>query len=146
MKVCSCSKVANVPPPETAGAYPRRLRTLGAGAAVVAATVLAYWPSLGGRFIWTQSTELRFPLPISPDLGLSGRTFVDVGALSQVKQLTLNGTTFAVTDDPSPRVSAGFGVSWKTPFGLINIDLGVPIIMKPFDQTQLIRFGFGTRF
>ncbi len=34
---------------------------------------------LGGRFIWTQSTELRFPLPVSPDLGLTGRAFVDVG-------------------------------------------------------------------
>ncbi len=38
--------------------------------------------SLGGRFIWTQSTELRFPLPISADIGLSGRAFVDVGGLS----------------------------------------------------------------
>ena len=37
---------------------------------------------LGGRFIWTQSTELRFPLPVSPDLGLSGRAFVDVGSLT----------------------------------------------------------------
>ena len=38
---------------------------------------------LGGRFIWTQSTELRFPLPVSADLGLSGRAFVDVGGLTQ---------------------------------------------------------------
>ncbi len=27
---------------------------------------------LGGRFIWTQTTELRYPLPVSPDLGLTG--------------------------------------------------------------------------
>ena len=40
--------------------------------------------SLGGRFIWTQSSEVRFPLPISPDLGLTGRVFVDVGAGSDV--------------------------------------------------------------
>ena len=39
---------------------------------------------LGGRFIWTQTTELRFPLPVSPDLGLSGRAFVDVGALTRI--------------------------------------------------------------
>ena len=38
---------------------------------------------VGGRFIWTQSTELHYPLPISPDLGLSGRAFVDVGGLTQ---------------------------------------------------------------
>ena len=41
---------------------------------------------LGGRFIWTQSTELRFPLPVSPDLGLSGRAFVDVGGLTRVRR------------------------------------------------------------
>ena len=38
---------------------------------------------LGGRFIWTQSTELHFPLPISADIGLSGRAFVDIGGLTQ---------------------------------------------------------------
>jgi len=102
--------------------------------------------SLGGRFIWTQSTELRFPLPVSPDLGLTGRAFVDVGALSGVSRLVLNGQPVAITDDPSPRVGVGVGVSWKTPFGLINIDLGIPVIKKQYDQTQIFRFGFGTRF
>jgi outer membrane protein insertion porin family len=98
--------------------------------------------SLGGRFIWTQSTELRFPLPISPDLGLTGRTFVDIGALSQASKLPGVG----IVDDPSPRMGAGVGISWNTPFGLINIDLGDPIIKKSYDQTQIFRFGFGTRF
>jgi len=102
--------------------------------------------SLGGRFIWTQSSELRFPLPISPDLGLTGRAFVDVGALSQQPTLVLNGTSYAIYDNPYPRVGAGVGVSWKTPFGLINIDVGFPVIKKNYDQTELIRFGFGTRF
>ena len=35
---------------------------------------------LGGRFIWTQSTELHYPLPSRPISVLSGRAFVDVGA------------------------------------------------------------------
>ena len=98
--------------------------------------------SLGGRFIWTQSTELRFPLPISADLGLTGRAFIDIGALSQVNTIAGN----SIVDDPGPRVSAGVGVSWKTPFGLINIDVADPIVKKSFDQTQIFRFGFGTRF
>jgi len=38
---------------------------------------------LGGRLIYTQSTELHYPLPISADIGLSGRAFVDVGGLTQ---------------------------------------------------------------
>ena len=103
--------------------------------------------SLGGRFIWTQSTELRFPLPISADLGLTGRAFVDAGALSQVgKVVSVGGKAQPFTNDAGARVAGGIGVSWKTPFGLINIDVAQPIIKKKFDQTQTFRFGFGTRF
>ena len=102
--------------------------------------------SLGGEFIWTQSTELRFPLPISSDLGLTGRTFVDVGALQGVQKLVINGSVVPFTDNPAPRVGIGVGVSWKTPFGLINIDVGVPVVKYYLDKSQFIRFGFGTRF
>ncbi len=102
--------------------------------------------SVGGRFIWTQSTELHYPLPISPDLGISGRAFVDVGALSGVRTLSLNGVTQPVTDDASPRVGVGVGIAWRSPFGLINIDVADPIVKKNYDQTQIFRFGFGTRF
>ena len=102
--------------------------------------------SIGGRFVWTQSTELRFPLPVSADLGLRGRVFVDVGSLSEVSALTLNGKKQAIFDDTSPRVAAGVGVSWKTPFGLLNIDIAQPLVRKKFDQSQIFRFGFGTRF
>ncbi len=98
--------------------------------------------SIGGRLIYTQSSELRFPLPISADLGLTGRTFVDIGSLSQVTRIP----GVVTTDDSSPRVGAGVGVSWKTPFGLINIDLAQAVVKKKYDQTQLFRFGFGTRF
>lgn len=98
--------------------------------------------SIGGRFIWTQSTELHYPLPVSPDLGISGRAFVDIGALSQASKIAGS----AIVDDPSPRMGVGVGISWKTPFGLINIDLTDPVIKKQYDQTQIFRFGFGTRF
>ncbi len=108
--------------------------------------------SLGGRFIWTQSTELRFPLPISADLGLSGRTFVDVGALSDASfQAGSNsrapgGINPNIVANSSPRIGAGVGVSWRTPFGLINIDLTPFVVKYRYDQTQVFRFGFGTRF
>ncbi len=102
--------------------------------------------SIGGRFVWTQSTELRFPLPVSQDLGLRGRVFVDVGSLSGVSSLSQNGVPVQIFDDAAPRVATGVGVSWKTPFGLINLDLAYPVVKKKFDQTQFFRFGFGTRF
>ncbi len=116
--------------------------------------------SVGGKLIYTQSTELRFPLPISADLGLSGRAFVDLGGLALVNS---SGSQFArdffnnpiqggVTQrvvgagNYTPRVGSGVGVSWRTPFGLINIDLAEAVVKQRYDQTQFFRFGFGTRF
>ena len=43
-------------------------------------------------------------------------------------------------------VQGDLGISWRTAFGLINIDLTPFVIKQPFDQTQIFRFGFGTRF
>jgi outer membrane protein insertion porin family len=97
---------------------------------------------LGGRVIWTQTTEFRFPLPVPQEIGLLGRAFVDVGALFDTP---LSGRP-GVRDDSTPRVGAGVGVSWRTPVGLINIDSGQAVVKQPYDRTQLIRFGFGTRF
>jgi outer membrane protein insertion porin family len=117
-----------------------------AGAGPHAINVGGVNDSIGGNFIWTQSTELRFPLPVSPDIGISGRLFVDVGALSEVRPLLVAGVPSPLTDNPTPRISTGVGISWKTPVGLLNIDLGVPLKKEPYDETQFFRFGFGTRF
>jgi outer membrane protein insertion porin family len=107
---------------------------------------------LGGRFIWTESQELRFPLPVSADLGLTGRAFVDVGALTEANfrsssacQVSSTQSCTIVASD-APRVGAGVGISWKTSFGLINVDLTPFVIKQSGDQTQIFRFGFGTKF
>ncbi|HWX49427.1 MAG TPA: outer membrane protein assembly factor BamA [Roseomonas sp.] len=97
--------------------------------------------SLGGRTIWTQSTEMRFPLPGVPsELGLLGRAFVDVGSLTGIDSAP------NIEDDASPRVGAGVGISWRSPFGLINIDVAQAVVKNSYDDTQVFRFGFGTRF
>ena len=122
---------------------------------------------LGGNFIWTQSSEFHYPLPVPADFGLTGRAFVDTGGLSGLNAppnaavaclATLpkkNGHTIDDHGDPitecyydssRPRMSVGVGISWKSPFGLINIDFGIPILKEPYDQTQVFKFGFGTRF
>jgi outer membrane protein insertion porin family len=108
--------------------------------------------SLGGRFIWTESNQLNFPLPVSPDLGLSGHVFADVGALTQGNfesnscPTQPGGACPAINASSAPRVGVGFGISWRSGFGLINIDLTPFVIKQPGDQTQIFRFGFGTRF
>ena len=107
--------------------------------------------SLGGRFIYTASAELLFPLPLPEDLGVSGRAFTDAGGLTGVRtnyERTSNAEYLQpITGDRlTPRVSAGVGVSWKSPFGLINVDFAVPLKKQTGDQTQVFRFGFGTNF
>jgi outer membrane protein insertion porin family len=107
---------------------------------------------LGGRFIYTGTTELRFPLPVSTDFGITGRTFIDVGGLTQASFEKGNcagapsGVCPQIFDSSAPRVGIGVGISWKTPLGLINIDLTPFVVKQSVDQTQLFRFGFGTRF
>jgi len=109
---------------------------------------------IGGRFIYTGSAQLNFPLPAGPDLGISGRYFVDAGGLSgvRVKNLYTNPRTDGANftpisgDELTPRVSTGFGISWKSPFGLVNIDAAVPIVKSRNDRLYPIRFGFGQQF
>lgn len=107
--------------------------------------------SLGGEVLWTASAEFRFPLPVPSELGFIGRAFVDVGALSGLPSSVNNSgcpATFpnCVRDDADPRVGAGVGISWRSPIGLINIDLAQAVVKKSYDQTQVFRLGFGTRF
>ena len=102
--------------------------------------------SVGGRVMWSESTEMKFPLPVSPDLGLSGFAFVDVGSLSGARAVTFNNQTQDVRDITAPRVGAGVGLSWNTPFGLINLSLADPVVKQKGDQTQQFRVSFGTRF
>lgn len=111
---------------------------------------------LGGRILWTQTTELRFPLPVSADLGLTGRAFVDIGSLydanfsnassCQYSTGTYAGQPCQIAQSAAPRIGAGVGVSWRTQFGLINIDVTPFVVKQQYDQTQVFRFGFGTRF
>jgi outer membrane protein insertion porin family len=91
-------------------------------------------------------------LPISADIGLSGRAFVDIGGLTQASFkngnvcVESNGEPCLILASAAPRVGIGVGLSWHTQFGLLNVDLTPFVIKQPKDQTQVFRFGFGTRF
>ena len=41
-----------------------------------------------------------------------------------------------VVDDPTPRVGAGVGVSWRSAVGLINIDVAQAVVKESYDETQ----------
>ncbi|WP_297488964.1 outer membrane protein assembly factor BamA [Acidocella sp.] len=106
---------------------------------------------IGGRYMWSASTEVHFPLPVSKDLGITGFAFVDAGSLWGATALTYKDTagvthTAPLLDSSGLRLAAGVGVSWNTPFGLINLSLADPVIKQTGDQVQQFRVSFGTRF
>jgi outer membrane protein insertion porin family len=49
-------------------------------------------------------------------------------------------------DSPSPRVSAGIGVNWNSPFGPFRIDFAQTILKQPGDDTKRFTFNVGTQF
>jgi len=69
---------------------------------------------------------------------------LDIGTVNTIVLLT--SSLFVALGTAAARVGTGVGISWKTPFGLINIDIAQAVVKQKYDQTQLFRFGFGTRF
>jgi outer membrane protein insertion porin family len=106
---------------------------------------IATGDTLGGQIMWSQSTELQFPTPLPPDLGIQGFAFVDTGSTWQVpsSEIAQDGPAY---DSSAPRVGAGVGVAWNTPFGLIDLSIAEPIVKQKDDQIQQFRVSFGTRF
>jgi len=87
------------------------------------------------------TSQVNFPIGLPDELGLSGKLFTDLGSTGQ---LSKSGTS--VNDTGIPRVSVGAGLDWSSPFGPIGIDLGFPVVKESFDQEEMVRVNFGTRF
>ena len=102
---------------------------------------LATQDSVGGNWYYRGTVGLRFPLGLPNEFGLSGRIFTDAGSIGE------NDSTLAsITDTGSLRMSVGTGILWNSPFGPVNIDLAQAILKEDFDQTEIFRFSFGSRF
>lgn len=84
--------------------------------------------------------ESIFPIGLD-EIGLKGRTFVDVGMLGKPDYMDSRYVEYS----SSPRVSVGFGFQWLSPMGQIDIDFGFPIVKEDYDETQIFRLNFGTR-
>jgi outer membrane protein insertion porin family len=97
--------------------------------------------SLGGEWMYTGTVEALFPLGLPPEMGIRGKMFSDVGSAGKISP-----TSARVNDTGSVRASVGAGINWASPFGLVGIDFGVPVVKERFDQTELIRVNFGTKF
>ena len=97
--------------------------------------------AIGGNTYFVATGEARFPIGLPNDFGVLGRAFVETGALMDPDVSGPN-----LLDSSSPRLSIGVGVSWRSPFGPIRVDLAQAVVKEDFDKDELFRFSFGTRF
>jgi len=97
--------------------------------------------SLGGNLFYRGSVESSFPIGLPEELGILGHIFSDFGTLYE-----LDETGAGIQDESSIRVSAGLGLSWRSPFGPVRVDFAAPLVDEDFDEEEPFRFNFGTRF
>jgi outer membrane protein insertion porin family len=101
--------------------------------------------ALGGRYYYTGTAELSFPLGLPKEIGLLGKAFIDAGSLWGADDSIAAGNS-SVLSTQTTRIGSGIGVQWISPFGPIRVDYAFPIVQDSFDRTQNFRFSFGTRF
>ncbi|MEE8393431.1 MAG: outer membrane protein assembly factor BamA [Rhodospirillales bacterium] len=97
--------------------------------------------ALGGEWMYTGTAELRFPLGLPNELGITAKVFSDIGSLGK-----LNFSSDEINDTGSLRASIGTGITWISPLGPIGLDFGIPVMKEDFDMTEIMRINFGTRF
>lgn len=98
--------------------------------------------SLGGNTFYRASAEISFPIGFPEDMGVAGHAFTDIGSLWGLDDHNLTN----IADENTIRGAAGVGVSWRSPMGPIRIDLAAPYLKEDYDEKEVFRFSFGTRF
>lgn len=97
--------------------------------------------ALGGNIYYAGTLELRFPLGLPDEMGFTGAIFTDFGSLWQID----NGGP-GIMENNAIRASAGLGIAWSSPFGPIRIDFAQAFAKQDEDETEVLRFNFGSRF
>lgn len=121
------------------GSTLRGFRTAGVGPRDVSTK-----DSLGGNKYARGTIEVQFPVGLPEEYGIKGRVFTDFGTLFDT-DLTTATVPFLV-DKHSIRASAGFGLTWSSPFGPLAVDFALPYLAEDFDREEFFRFSVGTRF
>jgi outer membrane protein insertion porin family len=98
---------------------------------------------LGGLWQYFGSGVISFPLGLPSEFGVGGRIFTDYGAVGPTDK---TASVTNIDQASGPRITAGMGVTWKSPMGPVAMDIAYPLKKEPVDKTQIFHFSFGTRF
>ncbi len=112
--------------------------------------------ALGGTVHAIGTAQVRFPSLIPESYGIGLSLFTDFGTLGRVDNLNsqtrlctgaqYSGIGTCVKDNLAFRGSAGISVQWKSPFGPVQIDLGLPYAKTFYDRAQIIHFSTATGY
>jgi outer membrane protein insertion porin family len=97
--------------------------------------------ALGGNLFYSGTIELSIPLNLTDAFDIRGKLFSDAGSLT-----TIDDDGPEIADVGSVRVSVGVGLAYKSPLGPIRVDFAQAVLKESFDETEIFRFSFGTRF
>ena len=97
---------------------------------------------MGGNTFVVGTAEVSFPLGLPSEFNIRGRFFSDFGTITGLDDTEPP----KILDEASLRTTVGFGLTYVSPFGPIEIDMAIPVIDEDFDKAEVFRFSFGTRF
>ncbi len=97
--------------------------------------------ALGGEIYYISRNELNFPLGLPDELGVMGLIFADIGTLYNTASSGSN-----INDESTIRSSAGFGITWLSPFGPVKFYFSKALLKENYDKKEIFRFSFGTTY
>ena len=101
--------------------------------------------AVGGNFFVIGTGQIKLPSFLPDSYGVDMALFTDIGTVGHLDtplpSCTLNS---CIRDNLALRASAGLAIAWKSPFGPITIDLGIPFLKTAYDKTQILYFSAGT--
>jgi outer membrane protein insertion porin family len=107
--------------------------------------------ALGAEAYAIGTIDLRLPDFLPADYGISASLFTDFGTAGHIASQPglktcgqVGPRTPCIVDNMGLRASGGVAIGWKSPFGPVEIDLGVPYIKQSYDKGEIIRFSAGT--
>jgi outer membrane protein insertion porin family len=108
--------------------------------------------ALGGTVFAVGTLEARLPALLPPSWGVSAGLFTDFGTLGRLDVkppdtgpcILHSQLGSCIKDNLAFRASAGVSVGWKSPFGPIQIDIGLPFVKTKYDRAQIIHFSTAT--
>lgn len=100
--------------------------------------------AVGGRAYYVARAELSGRIGgVFARYGVQPSVFVDAGSVFDVKGLRLLPGETLYGNSAKPRVSAGFGLTMKTPGGTLRLDLARPLARQSGDRPKTFSITFG---